>query len=978
MNGNDSREEDPGSSNMKSSFTANSSINLIPKEELDILRNISESCNKLTFISGIVIPEKQEFLEISTRINNKTLCEFSGLIRDNFIEEELNKLELLKSGFTKIKNEWDTIRNNNINHKKNLDNLESIKVRFIGKTNDLHNVCDNSLSILGNLESQAKLIEEYIFPYQQYTIMYHKLQNEKISGQFKEISNYFEIIDNSILFFQNHTEIRNTENYIEGYKKLRVKLCNMIKNTMKNILNEKNDYVDSNSNLKASSNRDNKSEYNISLFYTQLKAKGKIFSEYLKLLLQRLNETHPNDVYRSTIYDIENYYINFRISDSYCGIKSFGRLSELKNPQNCPTIMIQNLTRMALSYCKYEWNTYNSFFCYDYFQNGGNEAKFLRSRRFIREYERKNTDDINLGGKSVNFCSLVELFGKEYYKITTNLLDLHKHPEMLRESIQCLSQDITKMSIDVYDSVSLPDAYLSVFLHFVLKLQNKLIEQLLICTEVTIKEKIEDYPLKIDDLNYPGLLTNNPDKKTNIHKFPEQVSLWKNGNKDDLKEMLDSNSSKGICESSAIPLEELKFSSDYCLESETLTNISFPPNSVILKTNSDVDDSLNEDEYFGSKREMEDTKIINETVTDYGKVKQGSRTVNISTETHPVVRNSLLVLSYIDLLVPISTYGFLCKLIVQKCCNKLLSAREYIANKLYSDDKLSRMYHGNLFLIRNLSYLKFELIKLSKQQCLKSKLELIGNQTYKLPICESNEVTDRSQITIENDEFNPYFKYTIGSISTIVDVLLNSCIEDLINNICSNISLPLTKIILQIHPEIQSTDIDKLKCTNNDFIRDSIGLFFKNLDLHINSYILKYFELYLSITNGAEMKALLASLLEDEPLYENQSSTDLESKMNENCSAGIFGKCKTSLGNNFMGGDCERTNVNKAISSVIPSSLSVFVSIKEVLMGVINEFDHVLNKRLEIEKNLVENELGWKFRSILDKMNSVQEKLSNI
>lgn len=1001
MNGNMSVDGDSISPNRRPSALTSNSINLIPEKSIQVLRNISDQCNRLTFISGIVIPEKQNCSEVP---NEKSTPHSDNHLKDtadeNFVSRELNKLELIKNGFNKIKCEWDEIQNKNAIHKKNLEKFESIKVDFIGNTAGFQSICDHSISLLRNLESQAKIIEEYIFPYQQYTIMYYKLQNDKFSNNLKEVLNCFEIIDSSIIFFQNHSELKRTDYYIEGYKRLRIKLCNVIKNIMKNILDEcqvkknvdeSDNISDTSSQLKSDLNRESKGGYNISLYFTQLRAKGKLFNEYIRLLMQRYKETSQNETYRSTIEEMESYYINMRISDECCGVRSFIRFgsNELyvgKNSQNCLPLNIKNFTRLALNYCKYEWVAYKSFFCCDEPQKGGSKNRMNEIQRFSRELgnkvslSKRNSPEFNN-----YFSSLIELFGNEYYiKLTSCIKGTQGDPEILRESIQYLSQDILNISNDLYQSVSFPDIYLSSFLNYILKLQNSLIEQLMRCTETFIKEKIEDYELNIEELRYPEILLSfNADKKlirslktpqdsVPVQEIIKDDNLQKNSPKSNSVEENLSGTTQSDC-----------VDKNHNYEIELLTNVDFPPNTIRLETNSDVEDCPIDDEYFDNPQEKRGLDADGRDIiaSDENSRAPDGNAINISIGSYPVVNNTLLALSYIEYMVPDSTYLFLNKLIIQKCCDKLVSAKKFICNELYSTDKVSKIYHGNLFIIRNLLYLKYELINLSKQNSQKDGFELFGDNLSKLYFHE-NESSRNGETTESNNLMDSsnflYSKTTLDSIVNIVDTLINSSLEELINNICSNISLPLTKIVLQVHPEIQSSDINKLQCTNHKYIQESVNSFWKNLEFHINHYILKYLNLYLSIAGKDEMEALFSTVIteggsynEVNPKIDNGGKLLSESvgisSYNNNMGVGSF---------DLSGSKYDRAHLNSIISAILPSPISIFASVKDVLIGVIFEFDHVLNKRLEIEKSIIENELGWKLQGIINLLTSVENKLS--
>lgn len=989
MNGDNSIYTDSASPSRKLSAIKNNSVNLIPETSIQTLRNISDQFNRLTFVSGIVVPKDQSSEILSRKTVSHSVNNLKNIVKEDFVENEFCKLEMIKSSFNIIKNEWDEIRSKSTTNKNNLEQLESRKVDFIGNIACFQSICDNSISLLRSLEYQARIIEEYIFPYQQYTIMYYKLQNDKFSNNLKEVSSCFEIIDSSIIFFQNHTELKRTDYYVEGYKKLRVKLCCIIKNIMKNILkdcqvkrsvNESDSITDTFSQPKYDSDRENKGEYNIFLYFTQMRAKGKLFNEYIKILMQRYKETFQDETYRFTIEEMESYYINFRISDEYCGVRSFIKFgsNELsKNFRNCLTLNIKNFTRMVLNYCKYEWVTYKSFFCCEETRNN-DENKIYGIQRFSRELGNKVNNSKRNGIEFNNyFSSLIEKFGSEYYnKLILHIKETQKDPELLRESIQYLSQDILNISSDLYQSVSFPDIYLSSLLHYILKLQNSLVEQLMYCTEIFIKERIQDYKLKIEELNYPEVLQSFNANKRLIRSFQSlqdstsdtsiiQNDLSKNIPSDHLMgEMATENVAQSKCTNK---------NTEHQYESELLTNVSFPPSKIRLQTNSDAEDCLLDDEYFGGTQEEFEPNIGSRNVTSLNEScqKQAENAINISVGCYPVVKNSLLALSYIDHMVPNSTYLFLNKLIIKKCCDKLISAKEFICNELYLNDKISRIYHGNLFIIRNLLYLKYELINLSKWNCQKNEFEVLESNSCELDIHEDKpsniaKITDPSNF--KNNSNFLYFKTTLDSIVNIVDVLINSNLEELINNICSNISLPLTKIVLQVHPEIQSSDIKELQCTNHKYIRESTKLFWKNLEFHVNCYILKYLNLYLSIAGKEEMEALFSSIIKENGSYEgNEPLSELNS-----------GSISTRNSNvsNLLGCEYGKSHINTIISSILPNSLSIFVSVKEVLIGIITEFDHVLNKRLGIGKNIIENELGWKLQEIINFLNSVENKLS--
>ncbi|KAH8583861.1 uncharacterized protein ELE39_001607 [Cryptosporidium sp. chipmunk genotype I] len=996
MNGNIGIDRDSISPNRRLSEITNNSVNLIPERSIKALRNISDQCNRLTFVSGIVVPKKQYFSEV---LSNKTgLCSgnhFKNILKQDLVENKFNKLEMAKSSFNIIKNEWDEIRNKNIIHKKNLEQLESRKIEFIKNTTCFQSICDNSISLLGNLESQAKIIEEYIFPYQQYTIIYYKLQNDKFSNNLKEVSSCFEIIDNSIVFFQNHTELKRTDYYVEGYKKLRVRLCCIIKNVMKNILKEcqvKNS-VDENHikeippQLNYDPSRENKGEYNISLYFTQLRAKGKLFNEYIKLLLQRYKETFQNETYKSAIEEMENHYIDFRISDECCGVRSFIKFGSKKlylnkNSQNCLTLNIKNYTRLLLNYCKYEWITYKSFFCCEEARNGKDESRIYEIQRFNRELGNK----MNTSKRSIEFNnyfgSLIERFGNEYYNILIlQIKEAQRDPELLRESIQYLSQDIMNISNDLYQSVSFPDIYLSSLLHYILKLQSSLLEHLMYSTEVFIKEKIQDYELKADELNYPEILQLfNADKRLirSIQSLEDSVSNASINHNHLSKTLSNNNSMKEEAES-ANKFKCVEKNEDHHYESELLTNVSFPPNKIYLQTNSDPEDFLFDDEYFENVHEECEMSINDRNATSSIEIyhKQDGDSINVSIGCYPVVKNALLALSYIDNMVPSSSYLFLNKLIIQKCCDKLVFAKEFICNKLYLTDKISRMYHGSLFIIRNLLYLKYELINLSKRNSQRDGFEVLESNLYGLD--SEKNLSSNAKITESNSLASSYnllcFKATLDSIVNVVDVLINSNLEEMINNICSNISLPLTKIVLQVHPEIQSSDIKELQCTNHKYIRESTELFWKNLEFHINNYILKYMSLYLSIAGKEEMETLFSSIITENGSYERNSILDIDGKRSSEPSKSGSIDFRNSNNPNSMGHEYDKAHLSSVVSSILPSPLSIFASVKEILTGVIFEFDHVLNKRLGVEKSVIEEELGWKLQNIMHFLNSVENKL---
>ncbi|OII74277.1 uncharacterized protein cubi_01121 [Cryptosporidium ubiquitum] len=1000
MNGDISIYGDSISPNRRSFSITNNSVNLIPERSIQTLRVISDRCNRLTFVSGIVVPKKQYCSEILSNETFKDLGNhLKNMINEDLVQNEFCKLEMIKNSFNHIKDEWDEIRNKNIVHKKNLEQLESRKVDFIGNITCFQSICDNSISLLRNLESQARIIEECIFPYQQYTIMYYKLQNDKFSNNLKEVSNCFEIIDSSIVFFQNHTELKRKDYYVDGYKKLRVKLCCIIKNTMKNILkdcqvkndvNENDDITDINSRPNYNSNRENKGEHNIFLYFTQLRAKGKLFNEYIKLLMQRYKETFQNETYRSTIEEMESYYINFRISDEHCGVKSFikfgsNKLYFGKDFKNCLALNIKNFTRLVLNYCKYEWMAYKSFFCCEETRNGKDEKKIYEIQRFSRELGNKmNISKRNSIEFNNYFSSLIEKFGNEYYnKLILHIKETQKDPELLRESIQYLSQDILNISNDLYQSVSFPDIYLSSLLHYILKLQNSLVEQLMYSTEFFIKEKIQDYELKFEELNYPEILQKfNADKiliksfKSLQDSVSDTLSIQQNSS----KILFSNNSMEEIPIENSVQSKCINKNTEHHYKSELLTNVSFPPNTIRLQSNSDVEDCPFDEDYFENAQDEYGLNIIGRNdVPSNGIDQKQVKSINISVGCYPVVKNSLLALSYIDHMVPNSTYLFLNKLIVQKCCDKLLSAKEFICNELYFSDKISRIYHGNLFIIRNLLYLKYELINLSKENSQKDGFEVLESDLCQLD-CNKNKFSSNAEITDSNNLISNsnlfYSKATLDSIVNIVDVLINSNLEELINNICSNISLPLTKIVLQVHPEIQSSDISKLQCTNHKYIRESTDLFWKNLELHINCYILKYMNLYLSIAGKEEMETLFSLLISEKCPYEENSKKDIGNKpLNEPSSFGSI-NILNSNSSDLLGCEYGKANLNSIIS-FLPNPLSIFVSIKEILIGVISEFDHVLNKRLGVEKSIIENELGWKFQDIIDFLISVEKKLSD-
>ncbi|KAJ1607682.1 hypothetical protein OJ253_2224 [Cryptosporidium canis] len=970
MNSSIGIDGDPISPDKKPSTLSGNSISLIPEKSLQALRNISDICKGLTFISGIVVSEKQD--SSGSICTKRTFCldNFQhNIIEVDFVDGEFNKLESIKRSFNKIKSEWDEIKNKNKTQKKNLEKFESIKVDFIGNMAGFHSICDHSVSLLRDIESQAKIIEEYIFPYQQYTIMYYKLQNDKFSNNLKEVLNCFEIIDNSIVFFQNHPELKRTDYYVDGYKKLRIRLCNIVKNLMKSILDDcqikrsidvSDSISDTTPKFKSDCSLENKGEYNISLYFTQLRAKGKLFNEYVRLLLQRHKETSQNETYRSTIEDMESYYINFRISDECCGVKSFVRFGSKElyvgnSSQNCLTLNIKNLTRLALNYCKYEWITYNSFFSSSEPQSkNGNRINDIQ--RFSRELGNKarssrgNSDEFNNF-----FSSLIELFGNEYYDQLIRLIRETHDPEILRESIQYLSQDILNITDDLYQSVSFPDIYLSSLLNYILRLQNSLIEQLMRCMETFIKEKIEDYELEIDELRYPEvLLSFNADKKlirslknpdTLVFENIPQKCVQNNSTSSYVEDGLYRSSTPSEC------IDTEKSPND---EVEIITNVCFPPNKIRLETSSDIEDNSIDEEYLDSSNDGRLIRVNNLSNPYSDKYINFSinNAINISIGSYPVVKNALLALSYIEYVVPISTYLFLNKLIIQKCCDKLVSAKKFICSEIYFKDKISRIYHGNLFIIRNLLYLKYELVNLSKQHSQKNELEFLRDGMPKLDIHErdssgSAKMPESNTLWVSSNVL--YSKTTLESIVNIVDTLISSNLEELVNNICSNISLPLTKIVLQVHPEIQSSDISELQCTNHKYIKDSINLFWNNLEFHINSYILKYLNLYLSIAGKDEMEALFSTInIETASVETNPKNCSMPEIKNESNGLELsINNVDTCISDRF-GCKSEKMHINSIIASILPSPISIFSSVKEVLVGVIFEFDHVLNKRTNL------------------------------
>ncbi|KAH8741387.1 hypothetical protein FG386_003234 [Cryptosporidium ryanae] len=977
----------------------NSSIsNLVPDQDLNIIRTISNICSGLTFVSGVILPESQE--NTSEECKDESILEKNKWkhIVDAKMEMEVSRMFKIEELLTNLKSNWEDIKLKNNLNKQNIELLESNKMQFIKNTTELQKMCDHSLTVLRNLESQTKTIEEYIYPYQQYNVLYHKLQNGGFIYNLNEVSNCFEIIDNSINFFQEHNELKYNDYYTEGYRKLRIRLCNMMKNFMKNILydNVSRNSIDcdmpENTNfqqiLESGNCGENKSnDRNMSLYYTKLRAKGTNFNKYLKLLIKRFYITHQNDVYKSTLKEMEDVYINYRLSDECFGIKAFVRSKNdenylKKNSKNCLTLNLKNYTKLALKYCKCEWIAYNSFFNYDEIKNR-NEFVFpeLSKFKYSNQTERKSVEQegINSIG-NLNFTILIERIGEEYCSIFgVHVKEICFDPEMLRESINYLSQDILNISNELYQTIYFPDIYLSAFLHYVVKLQTILIEQLLFSTEMFIKKNIIEYELKENELNYPEILYNhNADKK--LIKSLQSLPISQNSSDDNThlavkKEeisdaiVIDNEGSKLKSKSNKDTYSDI-----YLYENEVLTNISFPPNTIRLQTSSDLDENNCEDDYFGSCKNEADIKedstvFLNSDVSNIN-------TIKVSIGSHPVVKNSLLALSYLHCIVPSSTFSYLNDLIIQRCCTKLISAKDYIGNNFYKNDKISRLYHCNLFVIRNLLYLKYELIATCKQSYMKEndEIRLIGN------ISELSQLNENRGLNYDSVKFDRILtgnsssvEILLGSIANIIDLLIYNHLEDLINNACSNISLPLTKIVLQVHPEIQENDISELQCTSHSYIKDSIHSFWRNLKLHVDSYILKYMDIYLSIAGKQEMEALFSQIFDLINDFQTKNEQEIDSKKiisNEGC------KRRGSFTRHFSESEFEKLHLNNVISSVIPSSLYIFLAIKKSLLeGVVYEFDHVLHRRLGIETNVVENELGWKLAEILDFLGSTEEKL---
>ncbi|KAK6589378.1 hypothetical protein RS030_213368 [Cryptosporidium xiaoi] len=999
MNSNSSSHMEPTSPIRKNSFSSNSVSNLIPEQDLNTIRTISNICNGLTFVSGVILPDNQENALVESENDNiihpnNSHCFYVdkkgiGVSRMFKIEE------LLKT----LKFNWENIKLKNNLNKMNIERMEFNRIQFIKNTTELQKMCDHSLSVLRSLESQTKMIEEYIYPYQQYNVIYHKLQNDRFLYNLNEVSSCFEVIDNSINFFQEHSELKHSDYYTEGYKKLRIRLCNMMKIFMKNILydnvlrNSVEHEISENTNLRQIStsgicNESKSNDQNMSLYYTKLRAKGTKFNKYLKLLIQRFYITHQNDVYKSTLKEMENIYINYRLYDEYFGIKLFVKCQSNesyfnKNSQSCITLNLKNYTKLALNYCKCEWIAYNSFFNYDEMKNR-NELMFPELFRFkcANQIERKSFDYETVGQNSnLNFAVLIERFGEEYCtRFGSHVKEVCFDPEILRESINYLSQDILNISNELYQTIYFPDIYLSAFLHFVVKLQTVLIEQLLFSTETFIKKNIDEYELKENELNYPEILySQKVDRK--LIKSLHYLSNSPENRKDNTNLYNSQENTEGIISfddennKSKSKLNK-DVSSDNLCETEVLTNLSFPPNTIRLQTSSDFDDNNCEDDYFCYSRNDENLKVesaIHLNSNNYS----NTNTVKVSIGSHPVVKNSLLALSYIHCIVPNSTFIYLNKLIIQKCCNKLISAKNYIGNNLYKSDKISKLYHCNLFIIRNLLYLKYELIIVCKQSYIKESDEmgLIVNMGVSSQLNESGDL-NFNNIKIDKNSIgnSSSVEILLESITDIIDVSMNNHLEDLINNICSNISLPLTKIVLQVHPEIQENDICELQCTNHSYIKDSINSFWKNLRFHLNDYILKYMNIYLSISGRQEMEALFSQIYDLINSFQSKNEQEIDSKKiisNEGC------KRIGSFTRHFSEGEFEKLHLNNVISSIIPSSQYIFLAIKKLLLeGVIYEFDHVLHKRLGIEKSVVENELGWKLSEILDFLGLVEGKLN--
>ncbi|OII76507.1 hypothetical protein cand_000280 [Cryptosporidium andersoni] len=976
----------------------------IPDYTINILKEISEEYTGNTFFSGLILlptiheGQGDQYESCHEDIND------TNILERNYSLNGISSTKKYTSGFSTVMNFFEKVLRSEDNIRTTIREVDAQKMEFIKNIGSLKKICNHSLDILRQSESQMKIIEEYVYPYQQYNVLVHKLQNGKLSNSILEMNQNFEIVDHSTNFFQVNSDLLNANYYFDNFKKIRLKLCLHIVSLLSNTLNNANQKTDvyrsfetktENSEISNDSDLEHnisigvnaskmqknvRDEENMLLYYIQLKSIGKTFNEYISLLVNRFNATHQNESYKSCLYQLETIYINYRMNDNVFGIIAFKKyriedsMSRTK-PNSSFSPHIKNFTRLALNYCKYEWLVFNSFFGYEAHHNpvntndkcaGSSKNKNVYSTTLaMSSYGTCNEFEVN----RLSFASLMSEFGAEYYdKLNSFIQQIHDDLKSLRECILYLSRDIAGLASEFHSNLLIPDSYLSSFLYYVAKLQNLLVEKLLNSLNNYVQVNIEDYEIKDVELNYPNILLNNKDKEIQSYMCENSMEIQNRVMKDSVFTGYNACLDKALEEENIFStFESVRISK--CEDNEILTHVSFPPNTIRLQTNSDSGDTA-EDEYSEKSNLKQNLTYKVSYVKGNGKNNQIESNlpdqqgqVNIDNNViclknyYGVVNNSFVALSYIYNVTPYPIYTHISSLIVEKCCNKLMQAHHYIANK-YQHNKIDKLYHGHLFIIRNLLYLMSKLIFINRQDLNQYNLLHCNFKYSNNAILSSSD----TRTSLDGSETNSNSKYTYKYKSTTYDALkitntiLNRYIDELINGICSFICLPLTKIVLQVHPEIQQDDIKELQCTDITYIKDSIANFWDNLKVHINSYILVYLDLYLTIDFSSP-----ESSIDDPQVLEDLVGKSQHYIHNTNLSD-ILDKDLLSLDQLFK---------SQSISN------SIYSSIKNIIIGsVLFEFDHVLSSRIGLPKEVIERELGWDLDQILGFLKDVDLEMN--
>ncbi|KAL7068714.1 hypothetical protein ACR3K2_08730 [Cryptosporidium serpentis] len=979
----------------------------IPDYTINILKEISEEYTGNTFFSGLIllsiIHEKQEGQYESYYKD----IDDTNILKKNYSLNSISSTKKYTSEFSTVIKFFETVLRSEDNIRTTIREMDTQKMEFIKNIKSLKKICNHSLDILRQSESQMKIIEEYVYPYQQYNVLVHKLQNGKLSNSIFEMNQNFEIVDHSINFFQVNNDLLNANYYLDNFKKIRLKLCLHIVSFLSNTLNSANQKTnfyrsfeaktesseisndfDLEHNISMDVNVSNlqknvRNEENMLLYYIQLKSIGKAFNEYISLLVNRFNATHQNGSYKSCLHQLETIYINYRMNDDIFGIMAFKKyqiensMSRTK-PNSSFSPHIKNFTRLALNYCKYEWLVFNSFFGCEAHHNpvnandkyaGSNKNKnnIYSATLAMSNYSTCNEFETN----RLSFASLMNEFGAEYYdKLNSFIQKLHDDLKSLRECILYLSYDIAGLASEFHSNLLIPDAYLSSFLYYVAKLQNLLVEKLLSSLNNYVQSNIEDYEIKDVELNYPNILLNNKDKEIQSYMCENSMEIQDRVMKDSVFTGYNACLDKALKEENIFSTFENVRISKY-EDNEILTHVSFPPNTIRLQTNSDSGDTA-EDEYSEKSHLKKNLTYKVSYVKNNGKNNQtesilpsqqvqvniDNNVICLKSDCYGVVNNSFIALSYIYNVTPYPIYMHISSLIVEKCCNKLMQAHHYIANK-YQHNKIDKLYHGHLFVIRNLLYLISKLAFIDQQDLNQSNLLRCD---FKYPNNAILSYSNTRRTFLDGSEININSKYTYKYKSTTYDTLkiaytiLNRYIDELINGICSFICLPLTKIVLQVHPEIQQDDIKELQCTDITYIKDSIANFWDNLKVHVNSYILVYLDLYLTIDFSSPESSI------DDPQVLKDLIGKTQHYIHNTNLSDILDKDLLSLDQLFK---------SQSISN------SIYSSIKNIIIeSVLFEFDHVLSSRIGLPKEVIERELGWNLDQILGFLKDVDLEMN--